>query len=746
VDYPTGTDKNLTYTDSGLVDTVENGAGTVDIDYDEFNRVTGVDGILGGTPDADDITLSWNSSRSELASISRNSYSQSFAYDALKRLSTITDDGSKVTSYKYNLITGTLKNIELPNGARADYSYDNLDRILSLVNQTNQGQVLDSYAYHYNSQGLRDKVTYANGNYAAFTYDAIGQLTDEHYKTAQGDSLLQLTYTYDKAGNRLTKVYDNDDTNHKEEYTVNLYNQVTAVSGNRGKFINVTGLVDDADLDSVTVKNLTPEPDKGAVSVDIVGDFFVGRKVELQSGTNSLQATATDKAGNETTYPSSGSHTVTLELAVDEEYEYDVRGNMILKRVDDVVVARYFYNYDNLIEYVWYASGEHDNEHPHYIYDGLGRRIMVEYGTVTLDQYNKVTGFSENTTKQYVFAGTEPIIEYDYDSGEDESSVAKQYYWGMGLPGGIGGLLYMMVPGSPDAYYYYHYDGSGNVTCVTDEDKSIEALYEYDAFGNIITACGSFANDFQFSTQMANTNAGWHMYMFRSYDPRLGRWTQRDPMRSPDSPNLYLYGRNSPTNYGDLLGLLDLYNHPVAIDLGDGQWYLPVSRARVKDDSPWMDSTGTKEGMEELTKEGASAAFGETGGIYPQLKPGASNVYNPSDWDPGSAQELQEARAWIADVRERNKITGFLDKSRTTNAVERTIWTKCYEAAEKAARKNLPSDVRHFFLRQEGEGRQKPDWARNMTPYKTFGPFKNIGGGDVPTGDKTFIDFYKGVR
>jgi len=127
----------------------------------------------------------------------------------------------------------------------------------------------------------------------------------------------------------------------------------------------------------------------------------------------------------------------------------------------------------------------------------------------------------------------------------------------MGLPRGIGGLLYMKVPGSPDAYYYYHYDGTGNVTCITDADKDIMALYEYDAFGNIITKCGSLANDFLFSTQLSNSNAGWYMYMFRNYDPQLGRWTQRDPIGFVGGLNLYIFCFNNPINITDFLGLKD---------------------------------------------------------------------------------------------------------------------------------------------------------------------------------------------
>ena len=43
----------------------------------------------------------------------------------------------------------------------------------------------------------------------------------------------------------------------------------------------MTGLIDEDNLDSLTVKNITPDPDKEAVSVDLIDDFFVRRKVEF---------------------------------------------------------------------------------------------------------------------------------------------------------------------------------------------------------------------------------------------------------------------------------------------------------------------------------------------------------------------------------------------------------------------------------------------------------------------------------
>ena len=57
----------------------------------------------------------------------------------------------------------------------------------------------------------------------------------------------------------------------------------------------------------------------------------------------------------------------------------------------------------------------------------------------------------------------------------------------------------------------------------------------------------------------------------------------------------------------------------------------------------------------------------------------------------------------------------------------------------------MAPDVNNFFLRQAGIGRQAPPWA-NGQPEFTYGPFINVGGGDVPKGRRTFLDVYKGVR
>ena len=135
--------------------------------------------------------------------------------------------------------------------------------------------------------------------------------------------------------------------------------------------------------------------------------------------------------------------------------------------------------------------------------------------------------------------------------------------------------------------------------------------------------------------------------------------------------------------------------------------------------------------------------YGETSGVYPQLLPGKSGLYHPQNWDPASADQLQTARAWIAGVRLRNPVVHEASAD-TSNGVESMAWKHANDAAQQAQTMQLPQGVNHFYIREEGAPDQDPNWGK---PYKSFGPFINVGGNkNTPAGAKTFIDFYRGTN
>jgi len=167
------------------------------------------------------------------------------------------------------------------------------------------------------------------------------------------------------------------------------------------------------------------------------------------------------------------------------------------------------------------------------------------------------------------------VMEYDVSAGPTLTA-AKKYTWGLDLggsgdnpridsAGGIGGLLAVRdAAANPAKSYYYFYDGNGNVGQVIDRaDGSVDAKYEYDAYGNYLTKSGTFANEnpWRFSTKYWDDETDLGYWGYRYYDPDTGRWATRDPIGEARGPDLLTYANNSPITSYDGLGLAPCQAH-----------------------------------------------------------------------------------------------------------------------------------------------------------------------------------------
>ncbi|MFN0138232.1 MAG: RHS repeat-associated core domain-containing protein [Phycisphaerae bacterium] len=86
---------------------------------------------------------------------------------------------------------------------------------------------------------------------------------------------------------------------------------------------------------------------------------------------------------------------------------------------------------------------------------------------------------------------------------------------------------------------------------------TVAASYAYDAFGNITSKTGDYAdaNPFRFSTKYFDAEIGLSYYGYRYYSARLGRWLSRDPIGEAGGVNLYGFVSNAAVNFFDALGL-----------------------------------------------------------------------------------------------------------------------------------------------------------------------------------------------
>jgi len=180
-----------------------------------------------------------------------------------------------------------------------------------------------------------------------------------------------------------------------------------------------------------------------------------------------------------------------------------------------------------------------------FTYDYQGRRVRkIVYHGWNGSTYNP-TPLSDT---KYLYDGWNLIAEFDVKTS---MSLDRSYTWGLDLTGdltaagGVGGLLqvYDADYGSGETLLPA-YDGNGKIgAMVNADDGALEAIYEYDPFGNLLRKEGDYAsaNPFRFSTKYTDNETSLVYYGHRYYSPSLGRFINRDPIEEQGGINLYSF-------------------------------------------------------------------------------------------------------------------------------------------------------------------------------------------------------------
>ena len=104
--------------------------------------------------------------------------------------------------------------------------------------------------------------------------------------------------------------------------------------------------------------------------------------------------------------------------------------------------------------------------------------------------------------------------------------------------------------------YCYGVDFNKNVTEVFDAQGTIAAAYDYSPYG-AVTGTGSLVQPVQWSGEMHDEEPALAYYNYRFYNPKDGRWINRDPIAEQGGWNLYAFLGNSLQDKFDALGLED---------------------------------------------------------------------------------------------------------------------------------------------------------------------------------------------
>jgi len=524
--------------------------------YDDADRLTSVtDAASPGN-----VTTYGYDTENNLTSIQdANNHTTTFAYDAFGRVTKTTFPSTLSEYYYYDAVGNLIQKTDRKNQT-VTYTYDQLNRLL-------QKGYPDSTAvnYTYDNDSRLTQVTDPTGTYQ-FTFDNMGRLTQAttQYTFLTGRNFTT-SYSYDAASNRTGFT---DPENGSTSYAYDTLNRLqtltppTAFSGS-GNF--------GFSYDALSRRTQMTRPN-GLKSVYAYDNLSRLLSVLHQSGSTTLDgATYTvDNAGNRTaktdqyanvtsnyTYdPIYELTQVTQATNTTESYTYDAVGN----RLSSLGVSPYSVNVSNELTstpsttYTYDSNGNtstkvNSSGTTQYFWDFENRLSSVTLpgsgGTVSFkyDPFGRrIEKMSPTTTSIFAYDG-DNLIEETNSSG----AVVARYAQTQNIDEPLA-----MLRSSTTSYF--HADGLGSVTSLSNAAGSIANTYTYDSFGKLTASSGSLVNPFQYTARESDSETGLYYYRARYYDSYAGRFLSEDPLEFGAAVDFYTYVSQSPTNLIDLSG------------------------------------------------------------------------------------------------------------------------------------------------------------------------------------------------
>ncbi|TAN40871.1 MAG: type IV secretion protein Rhs, partial [Nitrospirae bacterium] len=112
-----------------------------------------------------------------------------------------------------------------------------------------------------------------------------------------------------------------------------------------------------------------------------------------------------------------------------------------------------------------------------------------------------------------------------------------------------------LVVKKKDNTHYYHADGLGSITVLSDKYGKVVQTYDYDAFGNMKKYEQKIKQPYTYTAREYDSEIKLYYYRARYYDAKVGRFISKDPIGFEGGINFYLYVGNNPVNLVDPTGL-----------------------------------------------------------------------------------------------------------------------------------------------------------------------------------------------
>ena len=393
-------------------------------------------------PDTSYEEYTYDANSNLLTKRTRNGDIITYTYDNLNRLDLKTYPDSSTVNYAYDVASRLISVVDT-NGT-ISYAYDALNRVTSV---NNYGKAV---SYKYDPVGNRTRLTYPDSTYITYEYDSLNRLTSIKDQTANTIA----SYSYDVLSRRTQANYPN---NTQATYTYDNLNRLLSLVNKINSGVNISSFT--YTYDNVG-NRLSMTQDSGLTTQYTYDNLYQLTQADYPEGSPFPDTTYNyDELGNRTSTQDGGTtsySTNNLNQYTEVNgiaYIYDANGNL----TSDGTWS-YTYDYEDRL-----ISATDGITQATYTYDAFGRRIK-----------KTISDNGQLSTVNYLYDGDQVIGEYD-----ENGVLLRKFIYGPGIDESI-----LLDNGTNK--YYYHFDGLGSVTEITDSSAVVVEKYTYDAYGNTI--------------------------------------------------------------------------------------------------------------------------------------------------------------------------------------------------------------------------------------------------------------------
>ena len=585
-------------------------------DYDEADRMTSLTTFREdagdittdptGRTDGDLTTWSYDEATGLLV---RKTYAdgthEDTAYNALNLRSTLTDARSIVTTWGYNLKKGVNNSVSYSDSTSGiQYAYNYLNQ-LTRVTDASGSRVL---TYTPCNEPDTDSITIGGSSYQLQEhYDTYGRSSG--YTLKQGTGVLQeVSQGYEADGRLASAGIMHEETEQRFAYG----------------YLAGSNLLSSLAMPDGIVRELSYEQRRDLLSGL---DCRLG-ETGLVSRTQSCDAlgrpvTRTQRRGTEPARSDSFSYNGRNELtgaalgAAPYGYSYDNIGN---RKTAQEPAGELAYAANELNQYTRIEENEEAPFVP--TYDASGNQTLIRTSTgiwtVAYNAANRAVSFTSRdgatvvecgydyqgrrymkkvtvngtvvSHERYLYRGYLQIAALDMLNSRN---VIRTLLWDPLEPTATRPLALMQ----DNTLYCYGMDFNKNVTEVFDEQGTIAAAYDYSPYG-AVTSTGSLVQPVQWSGEMHDDDLALVYYNYRYYNPKDGRWINRDPIAEEGGWDLYGFVDNNPIDNFDIHGRSTLHGaaaQAIAAAFRTGNLTSLRSLARLGKDQRVCDALKTLE-------------------------------------------------------------------------------------------------------------------------------------------------------